>query len=463
MDQIQEFLDNLKETFSETWEQIVEQFPVLENLSGNGHLIASGVAIAGALICVITTLGTNKSAASLESAAATYKAGQAQLNSVLGNSVDVGFNDEDTTILGRAELALQYKELTSLPSDANITKMKKNLGLGVDEIEEENENYDTAMSDKIRAFAGDYGGALGIPGTIGTSSLKLAAYSDSASMTAHDSTEGAVSNVLYEKIRRTIDSPDYGVAAAKNTLIFLSAANVNGISSVNTGSTLYTLFGDSDKTGNKDTNKYICTGKASGTYAISDSVDGEEETEDLQETDLTDIQNDEHIEEFDTTASVAVLKTDVTRVDITGDDVVDGERSYNSDGTVNKDYNADETVNSSDSNDNSGADSSSSTGSSSGSSSYNADDGLPTSSKNAVTAVNVLDENGDPLTDNTTADLILYEYNKSTGKVTITYWNVAGSDAANKALTSSSVTMDDESVVETTTADDTESTDNTEE
>lgn len=440
MDQIKDMLDTARDSLYELWDSLVDRVPILANLQGQGVIIASGAAILGALVCVIMTLGTNRTAAALEGDAANYKAGQAQLNAVLGDSVDVGFSDADKEVIGRSGLVLQYKKLADLPSESGINKMKNNLGIGDSQTEKENASYDSAMSQKIKAFAGDYGGSLVVPGTIGTNSLKIAAYSSDTAMSAHDSSEGTVSNVLYEKINRTIENTNYGEADTKNTLIFLSASKINGLSSVSEGSTMYTLFGDEDSTGSKDTAKYICTGKETGTY-LGVSLDGETDpgyldseeevttttyedesadeagTEDLFVDERTeDDEDDNEFTVIDSTASIPMLKTDVTEVNITGDDIVEGEQSYNSDGTVNEEY--------TEKNDN-GTVSSAMT---------NADDGISAKSKTSVHAVKIFDTEGNALSDNKTADLIMYEYNKTTGSVTITYWNLAGSDAANKAL-----------------------------
>lgn len=450
MDQLKDTWYTIKDTFLEMWDGVQDRFPFLSEIPQHKIELASGAAILLSLICVVKTLGNSQSAAALEEAAANYRAGQSQLNAVLGDSVEIAMDDESKDIIGITNLMLQYKDLTSMPSMSGITSMQNALGIGDSQTQKENDSYDASMSDKIRDFAGAFGGALVIPTTYGTNSLKLAAYTDTASMRTPKSDE---SNVLYERITRVITSDEYGVADTSNKVTFLSASNIKGISSVSVGSALYTLFGDEDSTGSKEAQKFICTGVATGTY-VSDGTDEEEgltektgtstrdqseetvqgysdESEDITTDDeeAAGTDTEEEVTEESTEASVPVVKTDVSQVVITSEDVVDGDASYNSDGTVNEDWAEDnedaETVTSDTSDDDDSA-----------SKTDDDDSGLPTSSKYSVNAAMVLDENGDPLTDNKTADLILYQYSKRSGNVKITYWNRSGSDAANKALAS---------------------------
>lgn len=453
MDQLQDIWYSIRDNALEIWDGLQEQIPFLSEIPRYKVYIISGAAVLMSLLCVVKTLETNQTAAQLEASAANYKAGQQQISSVLGDSTTIGLSDDAKEIIGITNLTLQYKSLTSLPSNSGIKTMQKNLGIGDSQTASENEDYNSAMSSTIKEFAGNYGGALVVPGTVGTSSLKLAAYNQTSKMKSHS--DSLISNVLYEKISRVIENTNYGESDTRNTLIFLSAANVQGLSSVKTGSALYTLFGDEDTVGNKETNKYICTGIAEGTYVTTGdeseksgirAEDEEDDTyaeeEDTSYSDSEDVTTEdsaaedstEDAEEVSTEASVPTLMTDASQLVITEDDIVDGETSYNSDGTVNEEWASEnedkETVSSAVDNEDEDENDDSDSGSSSKGSS---DDGLPTTSKYDVNAALVIDEKGNPLTDNKTADLILYKYSKSTGKVTITYWNLSGSDAANKA------------------------------
>lgn len=454
MEQLQDALYSVKETCYEVWDGIQERFPFLSEIPQHKILIISGAAVLLSLVCVLKTLGNTQTAASLQAAAVNYRAGQEQLNAVLGDSVEIGLDEDAEEIMGITNLTLQYKSLTSLPSDSGITSMQKALGIGDSQTSSENADYNAEMSSKIKDFAGNYGGALVVPGTIGTSSLKVAAYNATSNMRVPD--DSSVSNVLYEKIRRTIESDEYGVADTQNELIFLSAANIKGISSVKVGSSLYTLFGDEDSSGSKEMNRYICTGVATGTYVTDEDEEEEEETsvsdstgtEDADTSESSDTESTEEAVSYsydvDEEAaseddSVPVVETDASRVVITSEDVVDGDASYNSDGTVNKTWseeNEDAETVSSASTEDEDSDESDSEKSSNGFT----NDGLPTTSKYSVVSAQVLDENGNQITDNKTADLILYQYSRRTGKVKITYWNVAGSEAATKALAGQTTT-----------------------
>lgn len=469
MDQLKDIGYSIKETFFEVWDGLQDRFPFLSTIPQHKLTVLSGAAILISLICVVKTLGNTQTASEMQQQAASYKAGQAQIDASLGDPVTVAMDDEFKDINGITNQMLQYKDLTSMPSDSGITSMKKSLGIGGSAIEDENEDYIEEMSSQIKDFAGNYGGALVIPTTYGTNSLKLAAYDATASMRTPGS---GISNVLYEKIGRTIESTEYGVSDKSDTVIFLSAANVSGISSVREGSVLYTLFGEEDREGSKEMNKYICTCVAEGEYVTDDSEKEEEgltaktssksrDTDDEEsdygygtsEVDTEDYGDEEYVFESDDEDSVPVVETDATKAVITSEDVVEGEASYNSDGTISEEWAEDnedaETVTSDISEDKDAEDVEEDDEEFSASG-----DGLPTSSKYSVKAAQVLDEDGNVITENKTADLILYQYSRRTGKVKITYWNLESSDAAKSILekqTASNLTTEETDTAETTT------------
>lgn len=432
MDTLRDMWESLKEQVLDVWYNVSSRLP-----AGSEIPIISGVAALLALLAIVNTIGTTKTASNLESDAVRYKAIQEQLNATLGDSVDIGFSEDDQTIVGRSNLVLQYKDLANLPSDGNIKSMKKSLDLGDDETEEENENYTTAKADSIREFAGDYGGALVVPTSIGTNDLQLAAYSANNQMRASSSDNGAVSNVLYEKISRTIQSSEYGVGATRNNLIFLSASSINGLDNIREGATLYTLFGDANTSGSKETNKYVCTGIETGKMdAVSTddddatSSDNTENSNESTENGTSEAADNEATTSEDdvleTSASVPVLKTDTGVTAVAEEDTTDDAGAYNSDGSVNEEW-VEQNSSNSDSDDSSDESDSSDDDSDGTSSSAYVDDGISTKSKTSTTAYkyNILDASGNLLTDNKTADLIVYEYDKDTGNVTITYWELS--------------------------------------
>ena len=129
---------------------------------------------------------------------------------------------------------------------------------------------------------------------------------------------------------------------------------------------------------------------------------------------------------------------------ITEDDTVYNGGAYNNDGSVNdewiKENSDDSEEDSSDSKDQTSSDDSyqnevSGAGGSE-SSAYANEDSLGYTDRDKASAATILDAQGNPLTENTTADLILYQYDKKTGSIVITYWNYSNSSAATAALAS---------------------------
>lgn len=451
MSTLQDLWDSIKEKMQDLIDAVSDILP-----AGSTIPIISGVAILMALIAILNTAGAGKTAGRLEDNAMKYKAGQQQLNSVLGSKEEVGFSEDSEEIIGRTNLVLQYKDLADMPSDSGITKMEKALNVDDDAVAEENSDYDDAMIDKIVDFAGDYGGVLIANGTTSNGNIRLAAFSSQAKM---KTVEDGVSNVLYEKINRTIAGKKYGDSATKNSLVILSSSNVNGMKQISKGSVMYSLFGDS--TGTKTRGKYICTGiepgEATDELAKTDSADVDESEDEYEDSEHTlsagstsgsssksssskssstqseDL--DSEISEFsgsseDEEATIVPHTDGNGVVVITDDDTVYNGGAYNNDGSVNDEWikeNADDES----------EDDEDESDSSSSSSSYYSEDNIGYTDKSKSNATKILGQDGKPLTENTTADLILYQYDSNTGSVIISYWNYSTSEAATSALTSS--------------------------
>lgn len=437
MSTLQDLWDSIKDKMQDLMDTVSDILP-----AGSTIPIISGAAILLALIAILNTAGAGKTAGRLEDNAMKYKAGQQQINSVLGSKEEVGFSDDSEEIMGRSNLVLQYKDLAELPSDAGITKMEKTLNVDDEAVANENSDYDDAMIDKIVDFAGDYGGVLITNGTTSNGNIKLAAFSSQSKM---KTVEDGVANVLYEKINRTIAATKYGDSATKNSLVILSSSNVNGMKQISKGSVMYSLFGDS--TGTKTRGKYICTGIEPGTATdelleADSSVDAEEDEDETAtsgsttrssssqalESELSDDSSASEEEE----ASVVPHTDGNGVVVITDEDTVYTGGAYNNDGSVNDEWikeNADDEDSESSSGD--------SSSSSSNGSSYSSEDNIGYTDKNNSVATKILGQDGKPLTENTTADLILYQYDSTTGSVIISYWNYSTSEAATSALVSS--------------------------
>lgn len=433
MSTIQDMWDSVKEQVQDLGYTISSYLP-----SGSAVPIISAVAIIISGISCAVTFGSMGTARKLESNAMQYKAGQQQLNSVLGSKEEIAFSDDSEEVIGRTNLVLQYATLSELPSDSNLTRMEKQLGVDDDAVEQENDNYDETMIDQITDFAGDYGGVLISAGSTASSNIQIAAYSAENQMKKQDNT----SNVLYEKIDRKIAGSKYGEKSTSNSLVILSANSLSGLSSVKTGSVMYSMFGTSE--GSKTRGKYVCTGFEYGS-AEEDLDDEDLEDEEIEGEELTgrdtnaedtdvEAKDDEEVE-----ASVMPQTDGNGVVVITDDDEAYSGGSYNSDGSVNDEWIKNNSSNSdSDDEDNDYSTSIDEDDEDEMSTSYSDEDDLGYTSKNSSAATTVYSKDGTALSDNTTADLILYTYNKKTGKVFITYWNFADSDAAKSVLASES-------------------------
>lgn len=436
MSTLQDLWDSIREKMQDLMDTVSDYLP-----AGSTIPIVSGIAVILALIAILNTAGAGKTAGRLEDNAMKYKAAQQQLNSVLGQKEEIGFSKDSDEIIGRAGLVLQYKDLAELPSDSGITKMEKTLNVDDDAVEKANSNYDDSMIDQIVDFAGDYGGVLIAPGSNSDSNIRVAAFSSQNKM---KSVDDDVSNVLYEKINRTIAGKKYGDQTTKNSLVILSASKINGLGNVGKGSVLYSLFGES--TGSKTRGKYICTnvepGTAVGGYTEPDTE--ETKSDNTDETSDTGTTNSSRYDEQDATVTEeadTVPHTDGNGVVvITDDDTVYNGGAYNNDGSVNDEWikensddSSEDTSSGSGNTDNQNSSTSGSTESGSG---YSNEDSLGYTDKGRARAATILDMQGNPLTENTTADLILYTYDSNTGSILITYWNYADSEAATSTFVS---------------------------
>lgn len=61
----------------------------------------------------------------IENKAEGYRNGQAQLEAVLGEQVNVGLDEEASTIMGRTDLILQYRQLSSMEGESDFATMEK--------------------------------------------------------------------------------------------------------------------------------------------------------------------------------------------------------------------------------------------------------------------------------------------------------------------------------------------------
>lgn len=272
-DKLLEFTDSIKSLIPY---EFYERLPVI--VPG----IIAAASLAALFICARAGSGAN----SIEEKVIGYQSGQEQLASVLGTEEDIGLSDEAECIMGRTDLILQYKDLSSLEGQSAFTSMEKMANVSESAEAKALENADSAYYESIISFAGEYGGALiRNPDETGKD-IKLASYVSETDMTAPE--DDAISNVLVKQIKRTIPSRKYGESDTRNTLTVLSGNDIRRFSSIKKGSVMYLLVGKSS--GNKSTEKYICTGIEPGSMEENSAEDSDDERDDVR-TEETETQS----------------------------------------------------------------------------------------------------------------------------------------------------------------------------
>ena len=499
-------------------DRIVDFFQDLRYRIEDGEMLApilSGVAILLTVIAFIVSSGSAKSASTLENKAQNYREGQAELNATLGKVKPIAMSQEADDAMGQTDIILQYPSLAATSDDEGISDMETKLGITSSQDQQESADFDETVQEEITDYAGNYGGALIKLGANSATDIKLAIYDSTTAM--NDPADADVSNVRYQDMTRTIKAAKYGESDITNTLKFLSGLDISSLKNVNVGDKMYMVLGASQ--GSHDYTKYVCTNTDTGliTYGNSSSDDEESDNADSEDTsfddedaseedssDTTDSSSDDSSDmssdisssdssdssssdfstsDGETTTTTTTKKTTTTTTTTTKpvkrgevDAVIVSEGSSNTSDAIitpdsSKSANA-KTVNSG----------SSSSSSSSAVKSSSADaiiipdtsaelalvpftgtdvnDESPDEDASYVSPLHISNSEGETLTDNKTADLILYQINTDSNMVTITYWNVDGSDEAvaalkaykeRKASYTQGTTVDDEEADEAST------------
>ena len=283
---MQNFLNEIQDKFEELGDTIRSALPysVQDKLSYCVPITVAGISAAAIVLCI----SANANANSVDSQAKLYQEGQAQLTAVLGQEVAVKLSTDAEEIMGRADLFLQYPELSRLEGDSVFTSMEKMANVSEDAEEDAAEAVDNAFYDSIIEFAGAYGGVLVRNPSGMSDDVKLAAYEAEADMESPEIS--GVSNILVKQIRRTIDPQVYGEKLIKNTLTILSGNDISNFSSIKEGSVMYLLLGES--TGSKRMERYICTGIEPGTIEGEDSRDEERTIDGSEEKNVNTAEED---------------------------------------------------------------------------------------------------------------------------------------------------------------------------
>lgn len=269
-DKLLDFIDFIKSLIP--YEEFYERLPV----------IVPGIIAAASLATVFICAKAGSGANTIEEKVIGYQNGQEQLASILGTEENISLSDEAESIMGRTDLILQYKELSSLDGQTVFTSMEKMANISEGAEVKALENADSAYYESIVSFAGEYGGVLiRNPDETGKD-IKLASYVSETDMTAPE--DDAIYNVLVKQIKRTITSRKYGKSDTRNTLTVLSGNDIRRFSSIKKGSVMYLLVGKSS--GTKSTEKYVCTGIEPGSIEENSTADSEDERDDdkMEET-----------------------------------------------------------------------------------------------------------------------------------------------------------------------------------
>lgn len=266
---MQNFFNEIQDKLGELGDSVRSALPysVQDKLSYGVPIAVAGISAAAIALCI----SANANANSVDSQARLYQEGQAQLAAVLGQGEDIQLSVDAEEIMGRADLFLQYPELSRLEGDSVFTSMEKMANVSEDAEEDAAKAVENAFYDSIIEFAGAYGGLLVRNPSGMSDDVKLAAYESEAEM--EPSELSGVSNVLVKQLRREIKPEVYGKKPIKNTLTILSGNDITNFSSIKEGSVMYLLLGES--TGSKRTERYVCTGFEPGT--VEDGTLGEEE------------------------------------------------------------------------------------------------------------------------------------------------------------------------------------------
>ena len=431
-----DFVYDIKDSLLGVWDSIRDALP-LDKLEEHKEYVLPGVGAFLAVLAVLFTVGASSRASKLQDNATRYRAGQQQMAVTLGEIEEPAISEEDEATMGKADLILQYKSLSELPETNSFSKMEKMADVASSIESSTNNIRDNSYYDLIRQFAGNFGGVLTKSSeSSGTIDLRLAAYRDAADL-QYEAPDG-VSNILVQHLKRTIPSNQYGVEDKTDTLVILSGTDIANFSSIGKGSIMYTTFGASN--GTKASRKYVCTGIEPGmldesVYEKNGSTEAENNgsTETEAETttthpqtgpnDVKSVADDGTVTYEDGTivspngyvtySDGTVVTEDGTVIypdgmiidqdgNITGGKLVpmDGESEAGTEGTTDGTDNG------------------------SGSFDFGAD---------SIFTRNVFAANNTNILDNKTDSLIFYVVNSRTGAVTITYWNLAGSEAANAA------------------------------
>lgn len=373
-------------------------------------MAAAGAISFIAIISIILSVSANVKTGNVEMDAEMYQASKNQLELVLNRDDGVWLTDEDKAIMGRSDLILQYKDLTSLDGESVFTNMEKMANVTSDDEERSAQSADESMFTTIKSYAGNFGGAYIKGYSINDPDIMLAAYDSSDAVKVPG--EG-VSNILVKKVSRTIPSEQYGVRDTKDELIVMGGEDIPDIDTVQKGSLMYVVLGKS--TGSKAETKYVCTGIETGSIdgvSANEEDDGEQSGEYFS-AEVTKTAGDGTVTYSDgTTVSPdgTVTYKDGTTVSADGTVTYPDGMVVSPDGTISggtikeKEAETDDATNS-------GGETNTGSKSQGGSASVPAFD------------FTVKASDGTNIEDNLKDALIFFVQNSATGKVTITYWN----------------------------------------
>ena len=432
-----EFIQKIKSKAEDLWYDLKSLVP--DEIEDYLPYVLPALAALFAVIAIFTSVKAGSSASKLQNQAAQYKAGQARLASAIPKEEEVDNTQEAIDVIGKMDLMLQYKDLSTMPNVSSFADMERMAQVSSSAEEAAGFDYDNGYYEAIKEFAGDFGGVLIKRSEQGTEpDIKMAAYQKESDMTAP--VDNTVMNVLVQNIRRTIPSGEYGVADTSDTLLVLSGTDIRKFSSIERGSVMYALLGTS--TGSKLSRKFICTGLEPGSIdnledVIASSASPAEEAPKEEEEPSTLAPSNGPNDVSSVGSDGTVIYEDGTKVKSDGTVTYSDGTIVESDGTViypdGMIVNPDGTI-------------------SGGSfTSRDSEDAEDTSDQDNKTEQKTTEDSGSALGDATSMDrvvytangtrldsikehnLVLYMINSQTGTVTITYWDTAGSEAANAA------------------------------
>ena len=253
-----DFLLDVRDFFLDLKDSIVNKS--FADDTGGVEFFAKCAAIFVSVIAILVSIGTITRSNALAAEAANYQSVQRRLEATLGEKEDVVMSESGAEALGRSDLMLQYKQLSNLNGYNSFSNLARMAGVDEDAVNAANWDYDNAIYNSIKDFAGDFGGFLIRTSENGTS-VKLAAY-DSEERKIKPSDE-TVSPVVVERTKRVYTATGYDERDTQNTYVMVSGSNIRNFNAIDKGSIMYSLLGYSNQ--GKIQAKYICTKIEPGT------------------------------------------------------------------------------------------------------------------------------------------------------------------------------------------------------